>query len=168
MEALRRTLLPELVGDPETLIVDSTLLSILHPRQLKQSAAGFEGAAWVKWGSFAVYGVKLHLICATNRVPLSYELTAANAADVTLVRELLTEASLEEAAVARRLLGDLAYRSGELGEELAGRSILLWRPKGPTDGHRYASRWKCASRPSRESLGWTARWQRRWWVWSRG
>src|SRR5215204_191421 len=66
LEALRRTLLPELVGDPETLIVDSTLLSILHPRQLKQSAAGFEGAAWVKWGSFAVYGVKLHLICATN------------------------------------------------------------------------------------------------------
>ncbi len=126
LEALRREVLPELVGDPETLIVDSTLLSVLHPRQVKQSAAGFEGAAWVKWGSFAVYGVKLHLICATNRVPLSYELTAANSADVTLVRELLTEAGLlEETAVARRLLGDLAYCSGELGEELAGRGILL-------------------------------------------
>ena len=125
LEALRREVLPELVGDPETLIVDSTLLSVLHPRQVGQSAAGFEGAARVKWGSFAVYGVKLHLVCATNRVPLSYELTAANSADVTLVWELLAEASLEETAVARRLLGDLAYRSGELGEALAGRGILL-------------------------------------------
>ena len=30
-EPLRRAILPELVGDPETLIVDSTLLSVLHP-----------------------------------------------------------------------------------------------------------------------------------------
>ncbi len=125
LEPLRREILPELVGDPETLIVDSTLLSVLHPRQVKQSAVGFEGAAWVKWGSFALYGVKLHLLCATNRVPLSYELTAANVADVLLVQELLAGADLDEAAVARRLLGDLAYRSGELGEELAGHSILL-------------------------------------------
>ncbi len=43
LEPLRRATLPELVGDPETLIVDSTLLSVLHPRQVKQSA-GFEGA----------------------------------------------------------------------------------------------------------------------------
>lgn len=45
LEPLRRSVLPELVGEPETLIVDSTLLSVLHPRQVKQSAAGFEGAA---------------------------------------------------------------------------------------------------------------------------
>lgn len=70
LEPLRRVTLPELVGDPETLIVDSTLLSVLHPRQVGQSA-GFEGAAWVRWGTFSVYGVKLHLICATNRVPIS-------------------------------------------------------------------------------------------------
>src|ERR687893_2544700 len=44
LEPLRREILPELVGDPETLIADSTLLSVLHPRQVAQSA-GFEGAA---------------------------------------------------------------------------------------------------------------------------
>ncbi len=55
LEPLRRAILPKLVGEPETLIVDSTLLSVLHPRQVPQSA-GFEGAAWVRWGSFAVYG----------------------------------------------------------------------------------------------------------------
>ena len=117
-------LLAELVGDPETLVVDSTLLSVLHPRQVKQSA-GFDGAAWAVWGSFAVYGVKLHLLCSTNRVPVSYELTAANVADVLLVRELLAEAGLEEGGVARRLFGDLAYRSGTLGEELAEAGVLL-------------------------------------------
>jgi len=125
LEPLRRSVLPELVGEPETLVIDSTLLSVLHPRQVEHSAAGFEGATWVRWGSFAVYGVKLHLVCATNRVPLSYELTAANVADVLLVRELLAEAGLGEQTVARRLLGDLAYRSGELRKELAGRGILL-------------------------------------------
>ena len=82
--------------------MDSTLLAVLHPIQLEQSA-GFDGAAWAVWGSFAVYGVKLHLICSTNRVPLSYELTAANVADVLLVCELLRGADLEEDGVARRL-----------------------------------------------------------------
>ena len=96
LEPLRRDVAAELVGEPETLIVDSTLLSVLHPRQVRQSA-GFEGAAWVRWGSFSVYRVKLHLICATNRVPLCYELTAANVAEVKLTEELLTEAGLGEA-----------------------------------------------------------------------
>ena len=124
LEPLRRAVLPDLVGEPETLIADSTLLSVLHPRQVNQSAAGFEGTAWSRWGSFSVYGVELHLLCTTNRVPLSYELTAANAAEVRLVEELLDEAGLGDGA-ARRLLGDLAYRSKELREELAGRGVLL-------------------------------------------
>jgi IS5 family transposase len=123
LEPLRREVLPELTGDPETLVVDSTLLSVLHPRQVGQSA-GFKGAAWVRWGSFAVYGVKLHLLCATNRVPLSYELTAANTADVLLVKELLAEARLGDGVV-RRLFGDLAYRSAKLREELAEGGVLL-------------------------------------------
>ena len=123
LEPLRRLIVPELVGDPETLIVDSTLLEVLHPRQVGQSA-GFEGAAWVRWGSFSVYGIKLHLICATNRVPVSYELTSANVADLTLTKELLGEAGLSEEA-ARRLLGDLAYRSEKLKEELAEVGIVL-------------------------------------------
>ena len=128
LEPLRRQVLPELVGDPETLIVDSTLLAVLHPRQVKQSAGwggSSTGAAWARWGSFAVYGVKLHLLCAANRVPLSYELTAANVADVLLVRELLAGAGLDGDGVARRLLGDLAYRGGALGEELAEAGVLL-------------------------------------------
>jgi hypothetical protein len=124
MEPLRRAILAELVGEPETLIVDSTLLEVLHPRQVAQSA-GFEGASWVRWGSFALYGVKLHLLCSTNRIPLSYELTSANVADALLVRELVAAAGLGEGDLARRLLGDLAYRSGGLATELAEHSVLL-------------------------------------------
>ncbi len=123
-EPLRREILPELVGEPETMVIDSTLLSVSHPRQVSQSAEGFEGAAWVRWGSFSVYGVKRHLLCATNRVPLSYELTPANAADVSLTEELINEAGLGS-EVARRLLGDLAYRSERLEEELAEAGIAL-------------------------------------------
>ena len=62
----------------------------------------------MRWGSFVLYGVKLHLLCSTNRVPLSYELTPASAADVLLVEELLEEARLG-GGTARRLFGDLAY-----------------------------------------------------------
>lgn len=69
-------------------------------------------------------GVKLHLLCATNRVPLSYELIAANVAEVSLAKELLAEARLGEGA-ARKLLGDLAYRSERLKEALAECGVLL-------------------------------------------
>jgi hypothetical protein len=135
LEPLRRSVLPELVGDPETLIVDSTLLAVLHPRQVGQSA-GFEGAAWVRWGSFSVYGVKLHLVCATNRVPISYELTAANVAEVRLVGELLAEAHLPGEDLARKLLGDLAYRSGDLEEKLAEAGVLLVTERSAQGGKR--------------------------------
>jgi Transposase DDE domain len=123
LDPLRREVLSELVGDPETLLIDSTLLEVLHPRQVPQSA-GFDGAAWVRWGSFSVYGVKLHLLCSPNRIPISYELTPANVADVSLSEELLNEAALGE-EVARKLLGDLAYRSEDLREALAEVGILL-------------------------------------------
>ena len=123
LEPLRREILPGLVGEPETLLVDSTLLEVIHPRQVAQGS-GFAGAAWVRWGTFSVYGVKLHLICATNRVPISYELTPANVADISLTEELINEAALGE-GVARRLLGDLAYRSEDLREALAEVGILL-------------------------------------------
>jgi Transposase DDE domain len=78
----------------------------------------------VRWGTFSVYGVKLHLICATNRVPISYELTPANVVDLSLTEELLAEADLGE-EVARKLLGDLAYQSQELEQELAESGIVL-------------------------------------------
>jgi IS5 family transposase len=58
-------------------------------------------------------------------VPLSYELTPANTTDVLLVRELLAGAGLEEDGAARKLFGDLAYRGGELEEELAEAGVLL-------------------------------------------
>lgn len=134
VEPLRRSILAELVGDPETLVVDSTLLEVLHPRQVSQSA-GFDGAAWVRWGSFSVYGVKLHMLCATNRVPVSYELTAANVADVHLVVELLGECGLGE-DLARRLLGDLAYQSEELERTLAGAGVYLVTERSSQGGKR--------------------------------
>ena len=75
LEPLRRFVVGDLVGDPKTLLVDSTLLSVLHPRQVGQSYEGWgrpsSGAAWARWGTFSVYGVKLHLLCSTNRVPPS-------------------------------------------------------------------------------------------------
>src|SRR5215211_3505006 len=123
LEPLRCEIVAELVGDPETLLVDSTLLTVMHPRQVSQSA-GFYGAAWVRWGSFSVYGVKLHLLCAANRVPLSYELTPANVAEISLTEELLAEAALGD-DLARELLADLAYRSDHLREALAEVGILL-------------------------------------------
>ncbi len=135
LEPLRREILPELVGEPETLIVDSTLLSVLHPRQVKQSG-GFDGAEWVRWGTFSVYGMKLHLLCAANRVPLSYELTAANVAEVRLTEELLAGARLDEGLLARRLFGDLAYRSEALEEALAESGILLVTERSRQGGKR--------------------------------
>jgi hypothetical protein len=84
-----------------------------------------------------VYGVKLHLLCATNRMPLSYELTAANVAEVRLTEELLVEADLVgEDHSARRLLGDLAYRGEGLGETLADLGILLVTERSKQGGKK--------------------------------
>jgi hypothetical protein len=44
-----------MIGEPETLLVDSTLLSVLHPRQVSQGS-GFPGGAWVRWGAVVGYG----------------------------------------------------------------------------------------------------------------
>ncbi len=136
LELLRRGVVTELAGDPEMLVVDSTLLSVLHPRQVGQSVGwggSSSGAAWVRWGSFSVYGVKLHLLCATNRVPVSYELTPANVAEVKLAGELL--AGLGD-RVTRELFGDLAYRSGTLGATLAERGIRLVTERAKQRGER--------------------------------
>ena len=150
LEPLRRAILAELVGGPETMIVDSTLLPVLHPRQVSQSA-GFEGAAWVRWGSFSVYGVKLHLLCATNRVLLSYELTPANVAEVSLTEELLAEVSfLGEEEVACRLFGELAYQSEQLEEELAESGILLVSERAK---QQRGARQQIERSPSRASSG---------------
>ncbi len=166
LEPLRRSVVAELVGDPETLIVDSTLLCVLHPRQVKQSA-GFEGAAWVRWGSFSVYGVKLHLLCSTNRVPICYELTAANVAEIRLVGELLSEAGLGE-DLARKLLGDLAYRSEELEDELAEVGIALVTERSGQNGKRRQVVEVAFSALKRTPSGSSARWPRRWSGWSPG
>ena len=63
-------------------------------------------------------------MCATNRVPISYELTPANTADLSLTEELVAEADLG-GEVARKLLGDLAYKSQELEEQLAELGIVV-------------------------------------------
>ena len=55
----------------------------------------------------------------------SYELTPANVADICLTEELINEAALGDAVVARKLLGDLAYSSTELRATLAEVGILL-------------------------------------------
>lgn len=50
-------------------------------------------------------------------VPISYEMRPANVAEVRLAEELLAEANLGDDR-ARRLFGDLAYRSEALGHAL--------------------------------------------------
>lgn len=157
LEPLRRTVLEDLVGDPETLLVDSTLLAALHPRQVAQSAGWGNpstGAAWVRWGSFSVYGVKLHLLCATNGVPLSYELTPANVAEVRLTKELLAEANLRD-SLARRLLGDLAYRSETLSHALAECGISLVTQRADQHGQRQRIEIALSSLKRVFGLGWT-------------
>lgn len=68
-------------------------------------------------------------------VPISYELTPADVAEIRLVGELVDEAELGE-DLASRLLGDLAYRSGQLEEELAEAGVYLVTERSRQDGKR--------------------------------
>jgi hypothetical protein len=49
-----------------------------------------------KGGTFSVYGVKLRLLCPTNRVPISYEFIPATMAEVSVSEQPLAEANLGE------------------------------------------------------------------------
>jgi hypothetical protein len=119
----------------------------------------------VRWSSFSVYGVKLHMLCATNGVPISYELTPANVAEVRLAEEPIAEADLRE-DLARRLLGDLAYRSEALGHALAECGISLVSARADQHGRRQRIE-RSPFRASSECSGWTGRWRRRWYLGSR-
>jgi hypothetical protein len=68
-------------------------------------------------------------------VPLSYELTAANVAEVRLAEELVEAAELGK-DLARRLFGDLAYRSEALEDALAETGVLLVTERSPQHGER--------------------------------
>jgi hypothetical protein len=67
--------------------------------------------------------MKQHPLCATNRVPIPYEPTTANVADVSLTGEPVAEAALGNGA-AKRVSGELAYRSEESKQALAETGIL--------------------------------------------
>jgi len=68
-------------------------------------------------------------------VPLSYELTAANVAEVRLAEELVEAADLGK-DLARRLFGDLAYRSEGLEDALAETGVLLVTERSRQHGKR--------------------------------
>ncbi len=59
-----------------------------------------------------------------NRVPIYYDMSVADVAETRLVGEMLGSAHLGE-TLARKLLGDLAYRSEGLGETLASVGFAL-------------------------------------------
>jgi hypothetical protein len=64
VEPLRRDILSEMVANPQTLLVDSTLLSVLHPLLSGPSGLGFLGSGVVgEVGNFQrrLRCVKLHL-----------------------------------------------------------------------------------------------------------
>jgi hypothetical protein len=65
---LRRAIVPELVGEPETMIVDSTLLEVLHPRQVSKVGG-------IRWSRFLgevghlqrLWGKAPHALCHQPR-----------------------------------------------------------------------------------------------------
>jgi hypothetical protein len=96
-------------------------------------------------------------LCATNRMPISYELAPSNVTDLSLTEALLAEAKWGE-EVARKLLVDLAYRSQELEEELIKLGIMLVTNEAgarrPGYGGRSRLPFRASSGPSVSARPW--------------
>lgn len=75
------------------------------------------------------------MLCSTNRVPVCYELTPANMADIRLVGELLGESGVGE-DLARRLFGDLAYQGEDLENSLTRAGLCLVTERSRQGGKR--------------------------------
>ena len=81
-------------------------------------------------------------------------LTPANVAEVRLTEELLAEADLRD-DLARRLFGDLAYRSEALGHALAECGISLVTERADQRGERQRIEIALSSLKRVFGLGWT-------------
>jgi hypothetical protein len=135
LEPLRREILSELVGDPETLLIDSTLLAALHPRQVAQSV-GLPGGGMGEVGFLQrLRGKVAPLVCHQRGAHLLRAHPLQNVAEVRLTEELLAEANLGD-DLARRLFGDLAYRSEALGHALAECGISVVTERADQHGQR--------------------------------
>ncbi len=119
---------------------------VLHRRDLHDREKGGFGVGKTKRGK----GLKHMAVTDRAGLPIAVHLTSASPHEVTLVHDTLKERFFRQRPV--RLIGDRAYDSDKLDEELRAQKIELISPhrdnrvKPPTqDGRplrRYRHRWK--------------------------
>jgi transposase len=122
------------------------LVRVLHRRDLYDREKGGFGVGKTKRGK----GSKLMAVADRSGLPLAVHVTSASPHEVTLVHDTLKERFFRSRPV--RLIGDRAYDSDKLDQELDHQRIELIAPhhsnrrKAPTqDGRvlrRYRHRWK--------------------------
>jgi len=123
---VRITVLPLIVDSLSLQIVDSTPIPVLSFRRAGYTPL-FPEAAYGHCAAkrLTYYGFKLHLVTTIEGIPLHFDLTPANVADVSIMEELLVRTASNAT-----VLADKGYISHELALSLAERNgIDVWTTK---------------------------------------
>lgn len=112
-------------------VVDSTPVECGRSRETVKRS---DLAGWAEYGYCAshsrfFWGLRLHLVCTLQGLPVAYALTGAKADErETLLDLLATESDLLGDRPGQTLIGDKNYFGRVFEDELAGQGVQLLRP----------------------------------------
>lgn len=122
------------VGSDEVWVVDSTPVECGRSRE---TARRSELVGWAEYGYCAshsrwFWGLRLHLVCTLQGLPVGFELTGAKADERQVFLDILdgteTMNALQQDAVRQLLIGDKNYFGTDFENTVEGAGIDLLRP----------------------------------------
>jgi hypothetical protein len=127
----------------EVWVVDSTPVECGRSRETtkRSELAGWAQYGWCASHSRWFWGLRLHLVCTLQGVPVLFALTGAKAADREVLLDLLTvEPQMVAARPGQLLLADKHYDGREVEDVLAGLGVRLLRPARKGEAERAGAR----------------------------
>ena len=145
--------------------------SRFHPRECgrsRETARRSDLAGWAEYGYCAshsryFWGLRLHLVCTLQGLPVAFALTGAKADEREVLAGMFTASlDLVIARPGQTLIGDKNYYGAAFEAAMACEGIRLLRParKGEPDGPARTCSSRCgrssnrSTRPSRASSTW--------------
>ena len=107
-------------------LLDSTPVPCGHSRETarRSELAGYAAYGWCKSHSRYFWGFRLYLLCASDGMPIAFELAPANAPERQVAAEMLDGLDLEGYTV----LADKGFVGVEFEQQMAGLGARFLRP----------------------------------------
>lgn len=118
-------------------LLDSTPVPCGQSRETarRSELAGYAAYGWCKSHSRFFWGFRLYLLCASDGMPIAFELAPANAPERTVAAEMLERVTLEGYTV----IADKGFAGEEFEQIMAGLGARFLRPDRKDEKRRHGS-----------------------------